>query len=162
MSPKAGWSDEIDRFVGSYVGYAEFEQRGETQKRDLSVDIVKTEGGFSLTWKTVSYRSDGRIKEKTYTVEFTPSTRDRIYGSAMKANLFGKLVPLNPLAGEPFVWARFEDDTLSVFSLFIDESGEYEVQEFHRTLVPEGLSLVFLRMRYDSVEREIRTILKRQ
>jgi len=160
--PATGWSDEIDRFVGNYVGEAEFEDDGEVQKRDLSVDITKSENGFVLKWMSVTYRSDGRTKERTYNVEFLPSPRDHIYGSAMKSNLFGKSVPLNPLMGEPFVWARFEGDTLSVFSLFIDESGEYEIQEFHRTLVPEGLSLVFLRLRYDEVQREIRTILKRQ
>jgi hypothetical protein len=80
----------------------------------------------------------------------------------MKSNLFGKAVPLDPLAGEPFVWARFEGDTFTVYSLFINEVGDYEMQEFHRTLVDEGLELVFRRVQNGVPEREINTLLKRQ
>lgn len=153
---------DIDRFVGTFSGSAEFLVDGEPQNRDLGVVIAKSEGGFEVTWTSVTFRSDGRTKERAYTIAFTPSSRDNIYQSAMKPNLFGKSVPLDPLEGEPFVWARFEEDTLSVFSLFIDESGEYEVQEFHRTLVPEGLDLVFMRLRNGAVEREIKATLERQ
>ena len=42
------------------------------------------------------------------------------------------------------------------------ETGNYEMQEFHRTLVDEGLDLVFQRIRNGAVDREIRTLLKRQ
>lgn len=160
--PTIAGAAEIDRFIGSYIGSAEFVQNGAPQKRNLSVVIDESDNGFVLTWMSVTYRDDGRIKEREYTIEFTPSEREHIYQSAMKSNLFGKSVPLDPLAGEPFVWARFKGDTLSVFSLFIDQSGEYEVQEFHRTLVPEGLSLVFLRFRNGEVQREIRTVLGRE
>lgn len=163
IQPSIGAAAEIDRFVGSYVGTAEFVRDGELQKRDLSVVIEKADDdAFVLTWTSVTFRSDGRRKDRKYTIEFTPSGRDRIYGSAMKSNLFGKSVPLDPLAGEPFVWARFKDDTLSVYSLFIHESGEYEIQEYHRTLVPEGLSLEFARFRNGEIKREIQSILMRE
>ncbi len=159
--PSIGLAEGIDRFIGKYAGHADYVTDGVAQKRDMSVAIEKTKAGFLLTWVSVSYKSDGRTKEKTYSIEFVPSSRENIYQSAMKSNLFGKAVPLDPLAGEPFVWARFEDDTFSVYSLFIDESGAYEVQEFHRTLIDGGLDLVFLRMRDGETEREIRTTLQR-
>ena len=159
--PVATLAAQIDRFEGEYVGEAEFTFEGKVQRRDMSTQIEAIKGGFILSWSSVSYKDDGRTKEKTYTIEFTPSVRDNIYKSAMKKNLFGKATPLDPLQGEPFVWARFEGDTLSVFSLFIDEIGEYEVQEFHRTLVDTGLDLVFKRVRNGVPLKEIRTLLKR-
>ena len=152
----------IDRFVGSYAGQAEFVEAGESRKRDMSTVIEKTKEAFRITWTSVTYKSDGRTKSKTYTIDFVPSQRDNIYQAAMKSNLFGKAVPLDPLAGEPFVWARLEGDTFSVYSLFINEIGEYEIQEFHRTLVEGGLDLVFQRVRDGEAEREIRTKLLRE
>lgn len=160
--PMAVAASVIERFEGSYAGQTEFEVNGTMQKRDLSTTIESTRNGFTITWTSVTYKSDGRTKEKTYTIEFLPSERDNIYQAAMKSNLFGKAVPLNPMAGEPFVWARVEGDTFSVYSLFINEVGEYEIQEFHRTLVEEGLDLLFLRVRNGAPEREIRATLIRQ
>lgn len=162
LLPSISFASEIERFVGTFAGNAEFVSNGENQKRDMSATIEETKSGFKLSWTSVTYKSDGRTKEKTYTIEFVPSSRAHIFQSAMKSNLFGKAVPLDPLAGEPFVWARFEGDTFTVYSLFINEVGDYEMQEFHRTLVDEGLELVFRRVQNGVPEREINTLLKRQ
>lgn len=160
--PTFGWADDLGRFVGSYLGETEFEAGGQTIKRDLSTTIKETREGFEVIWTSVTYRSDGRTKSKTYEIEFVPSARENIFSSAMKTNLFGKAVPLDPLQGDPFVWARFEGETLTVYSLFIDEIGNYEMQEFHRTLVDEGLALLFRRFHNGAIEREIEALLLRQ
>jgi hypothetical protein len=160
--PAAVWAADIDRFVGVYEGHTEFVQNDETQSRDLSTTIAPTKTGFALSWTSVTYRSDGRIKEKNYKIEFVPSPRAGIFGSAMKTNVFGKPEPLDPLNGEPFVWTRIARDTFSTFSLFINEAGEYEMQEYHRTLADGGLDLVFRRVRNGAIEREIKAFLKRQ
>ncbi|WP_257884253.1 hypothetical protein [Sulfitobacter sp. CW3] len=152
---------EFDRFAGSFTGEAEFVFDGETQRRDMSTTIVPTKNGFRLSWTSVSHKDDGRAKSKTYNILFEPSGRKNIYSSAMRTNVFGKDVPLNPLKGEPYVWARLNGDTLSVFSLVIDETGEYEMQEYHRTLVAEGLELEFIRLRNGGALKEIRTLLHR-
>lgn len=65
----------------------------------------------------------------------------------MKANVFGKAVPLDPLKGDPYVWAHLNGGTLSLFSLLIDEDGNYMVQEYHRTLAKGGLNLEYKRLR---------------
>ena len=150
------------RFVGTYVGETEFTENGKTIKRDLSTTIEETKQGFEVSWTSVTYKNDGSSKSKTYTIDFVPSARDNIFSSAMKTNLFGKAVPLDPLQGDPFVWAKFEGNTLTVYSLFIDEVGDYEMQEFHRTLVDEGLDLLFRRLSNGSLEREIKALLVRQ
>lgn len=161
LCPVAAFAADIEQFEGTYEGEAQFVFEGETKKRDMSTTITATKKGFELSWTSVTYKGDGRTKAKTYTVEFIPSNRDNIYKSAMKTNVFGKATPLDPLQGEPFVWARFEGDTLSLYSLFINARGEYELQEFHRTLVEGGLDLVFRLVHNGTSEKEIITTLKR-
>lgn len=153
---------DIEEFFGSYEGNATVEINGEELRRDLSTTISPTKTGFRLQWTSATYKPDGRLKEKTYSIDFVPSQRDGIFSSAMQRNVFGKPVPLNPLEGEPFVWARIEGDSLSVFSLFINEVGEYEMQEFHRRLADGGLDLVFKRVHQGETEREIKAFLKRK
>ncbi len=162
LLPAFAFAGDFDRFAGTFTGNAEFEFEGEVRYRDMSTTIEPTKDGFVLTWTSVSRKDDGRAKAKTYKIKFDPSARPNIYSSAMRTNVFGKSIPLDPLKGEPFVWARLIGDTLSVFSLFIDESGEYEMQEYHRTLVDQGLELKFFVVRNGKPLKTIKTLLKRQ
>ena len=152
----------IEDFIGTFEGNVEFDNNGTPERRDMSVEISETDDGFSVSWTSVSYKSDGRTKEKTYTIAFQPSERDNIFASAMKSNVFGKQVPLDPLKGEPFVWSRIEGDTLTLFSLFIDENGDHEMQEYHRTLADGGLALEFRRLSNGVEVRTIETFLTRK
>lgn len=160
--PNTVQADSITPFIGSFTGTAEFDENGTTVRRDMSAQIAETDEGFSVSWTSATYKPDGRIKEKSYTIEFTPSARDDIYASAMQTNVFGKQIPLNPLKGEPFVWSRIVDDTLTVFSLFINEAGNYEIQEYHRTLTEGGLDLKFLRIQNGLEVRTVETFLARE
>lgn len=161
LLPVTLWAQSAEPFFGTYAGQAEVQTESGMEQRDMSVTIAPVSDGFSVEWTSVITRSDGRTRQGSYQISFQPSQRDGIYGSAMKTNVFGKNVPLDPLAGEPFVWARLEGDTLSVFSLFINEAGAYEMQEYHRTLADGGLDLVFRRVRDAEAQREIRTFLER-
>lgn len=152
----------IERFVGSYSGEADVILEGEADLRDLNTTITSTDDGFSVTWSSGVEKIDGRQTNKTYTIEFLPSDRSDIYGSAMKTNVFGKNVPLDPLKGEPFVWARLEGDTLSLFSLFINEAGDHTIQEYHRTLAEGGLNLRFVKVDSGEPLQELRGFLKRE
>jgi hypothetical protein len=162
LLPAIVFAADVDRFIGTYEGQAETVLDGETKGRDLRASVESSGKGFNLSWTSVSYKVGGDVKERTYEIEFVPSQRDSIYGSAMKTNMFGKQVPLDPLKGEPFVWARFESNTFSVFSLFINEVGEYELQEYHRTLVDGGLDLLFRRVSNGVPQKEITAFLARQ
>ena len=66
------------------------------------------------------------------------------------------------MQGEPYVWARLNGDTLSVYSLFVTDEGGYEIQQYDRTLVAEGLRLKFQRLRNGTPLRSVTTVLKRQ
>ncbi|MGC1497176.1 MAG: hypothetical protein WA790_15300 [Sulfitobacter sp.] len=161
MLPIAGLAADIDRFTGTYSGTAEFTYKGEAEQRDMSVVISPKDEGFSVRWTSVTRKLDGRNKEKTYEIDFAPSARDHIFGSTMKTNVFGKAIPLNPLEGEPYVWSRIVEDTFTVYSLFINEAGGYEMQEYHRTLTDGGLDLVFRRVGPGLPEKEIKAFLER-
>ena len=51
---------------------------------------------------------------------------------------------------------------MTVYSLFIDDNGGYEMQQFDRTLAEGGLSLSFSRFRNGTKSRSVETFLERQ
>jgi hypothetical protein len=154
---------DIDRFVGDYSGSAEIVNNdGTSSPRDLSVSIAKTEKGFVVTWTTITYQSEGRSKAKTYDIYFVPSDRAGVFSAAMKKNVFGHEVQLDPMKGEPYVWARIIADKLTVYSLFVDADGGYELQQFDRTLTDGGLNLEFSRISNGEKRRTTEAFLSRQ
>lgn len=156
-------ANTIKSFVGDYVGSADVvDSDGTSMPRDMSVSIHEIRGGFNISWTTTTYKEDGRIKEGKYSVDFQTTERPDVYSAAMKRNVFGHEVPLDPMKGEPFVWGRIEGDTLTVFSLFIGETGDYELQQFDRTLAEGGLDLSFSRFRNGVKSRSVETFLKKE
>ncbi|EEE36325.1 hypothetical protein RKLH11_158 [Rhodobacteraceae bacterium KLH11] len=153
---------DIAPFLGDYTGSAEvIDSDGTSTPRDMSVSIHEIRGGFNISWSTISYKADGRIKDEKYSVDFQSSDRPDVYSAAMKRNVFGHEVPLDPMKGEPFVWGRIEGNTLTVFSLFIAENGGYELQQFDRTLAEGGLNLSFSRFRDGVKSRSVETFLRK-
>lgn len=156
-------ASEIDPFVGDYIGSATLvDAAGEETPRDMSVSIHETSDGFNVSWVTTTYKQDGRVKEQKFSVDFQPSGRADVFSAAMKRNVFGHEVPLDPMKGEPFVWGRIEGSTLTVFSLFIDETGGYELQQYDRTLADGGLDLSFSRFVNGVKSRSVETFLKKK
>lgn len=152
---------DLERFAGSYEGSAMVElYDGSEAQRDMSVLIAPNDNGFRLEWSTITYRDSG-TKEKRYGINFIDSARDGVYAAAMKRNVFGHEVPLDPMKGEPYLWARVKDDTLTVFSLFVNSDGSYELQQYDRTLKEGGLQLEFRRLHEGKPLRSISTFLKK-
>lgn len=135
-------------FFGSYEGQSISDPDQGLSKRDLAVRIANAgHGAFVVEWTTITRHADGTPNKKSYAITFMPTPREGIYGSAMRTDKFGASVPLDPLKGEPFVWARIKGRTLTVFALLITHSGGYEMQTYERTLTKTGLHLDFLRLR---------------
>lgn len=152
----------MDDFFGSYSGAAQYEQDGQQYERDLSVKISGDSKSFELTWKSVTHRPDGNTKTKEYTVPFISTQRTGIYSSAMRRDLFGGQVALDPLKGDPFVWARITGDIFTVYSLLVLDDGGYEMQVYNRTLQGKDLKLDFDRFRNGERLKTIKAILVRQ
>ncbi|WP_419555541.1 hypothetical protein [Ruegeria lacuscaerulensis] len=163
ISSLHAYAGNIAPFVGDYVGSANLvEDDGTETPRDMSVSIHEIRNGFNVSWSTTTYKSDGRVKEQKFSIDFKPTERSDVYSAAMKRNVFGHEVPLDPMQGEPFVWGRIEGETLTVFSLFIGESGDYELQQFDRTLAEGGLNLSFSRFRDGMKSRSVSTFLEKR
>ncbi|MCX8953064.1 hypothetical protein OU790_06400 [Ruegeria sp. NA] len=154
---------DITPFLGDYVGSANVvDADGTSTPRDMSVSIFETKNGFNVSWQTTTYKLDGRVKEQQFSIDFVPSDRPDVFSAAMKRNVFGHEVPLDPMKGEPFVWGRIEGETLTVFSLFIDVDGGYELQQFDRTLAEDGLNLSFSRFIDGQKSRSVETFLMKR
>ncbi|MFT5615204.1 MAG: hypothetical protein ACI8Q6_002488 [Granulosicoccus sp.] len=154
---------DLSDFTGKYSGSADVEYTdGTSNKRDMSVEISMADDGFNVSWTSTTFKSDGRIKEKSYSIDFIPSGRPNVFSAAQKKDVFGHLVQLDPMKGEPFVWARVIDDKMTVYSLFVNDDGGYEMQQFDRTLTQGGLHLDFSRVRNGKPERSVSTLLTRE
>ena len=154
---------EPARFFGTYTGSAEVVALDGTKiPRDMSVEISKAKDGFRVQWTSVTYRADGKVREKSYQIDFVASDREAAFAAAQRKNVFGHQVQLDPMKGEPYVWARVVDDTLTVYSLFVGEMGGYSLQQYDRTLTEGGLNLRFQAIQNGEVQRAVETFLARQ
>ena len=152
---------QYEKFVGEYLGEGLSNEGDDLTKRDLTVKIKSRRAGFSLTWVSVTHKNDGTLKRKSYTVQFKPERKSGLYGSAMRTDMFGNQVPMDPLKGEPYVWARISGDSLFVYAMLITEEGGYEMQVYERALTPDGMQLTYSRVRNGEIMKTVRGTLKR-
>jgi hypothetical protein len=161
-SSSLGDSGILQKFFGSYEGQSISLADQGLNERDLAVTIKPYQNeGFSLDWTTVTKRPDGKMKHQSYSVAFEPTSREGIYRAAQRRNMFGHFTPLDPMAGEPLLWAHLGDDTLTVQALLITEDGGYEIQTYERRLAPHGLDLTFSRVADGKVLKTINGVLRR-
>lgn len=152
----------ISDFYGKYVGQSVSINGAGLSARDLSVTIKPTKEGFKLTWVTVIYRKNQKASRKSYSIDFTKTPREGIWGSAVRRDAFGGRRSVDPLREDvPFVWATLKGATLTVNALLIIEGGGYELQTYERTLINEGLKLSFTRMRNGERLKQITGVMSR-
>lgn len=157
----AGAPDPIRSFVGEYQGHSIEDSESVLTVHDIDVRITRFDGGFTVEWNTVTRNANGKAERSKYSVNFVPTRREHIFASAMAPNLFGKQVPLNPLEGEPFMWARIMGPTLSVYAMFVTESGGHDMQIYERTLTEGGMQLKIQRLRDEMPYRVITGTLRK-
>ena len=152
----------IEPFFGHFEGKTIVEGDDATTSRDLAVDIQPDGDAFRVIWTTATRQADGDIKRKTYSIGFQATKRPGIFRSTMGTDMFGNRVPLDPMKGDPYVWSRVADGTLTVYSLQITDDGGYDLQVYERRLDgPDRMSLRFSRFREGEPPRELTAILKR-
>ena len=159
--PAAAQGGGIERFYGTYSGEAISESGDELDKRDINADITPQGKGFKVKFTVVVKRGKDKPRRDEYTIMFNPSKRSGIYSSAMRTDVFGNSVPLDPLAGDPYMWARIDGDKFWRYALFVTETGGYEMQTYEYTLVPGGLDLRYSRVRDGEVLRTVTGKLKK-
>jgi hypothetical protein len=152
----------ITPFIGEFVGRSVQAPNEPLSARDLSIKISPhNERGFTLEWTTLIHDGGGE-RRQSYSVDFTPSERQGIFSSAMQRDAFGHSVPLDPLRGEPYVWAAISGQTLTVHAMLITDDGGYEMQVYRRTLTDDGMSLSFSRNRNGQELKTVYGVLARK
>ncbi|WP_037457736.1 hypothetical protein [Skermanella stibiiresistens] len=152
----------LQKFIGNYVGQSISLADQGLSERDLAVTIKPYgDDGFSLDWTTITKRPEGKSKQQSYSVAFEPTPRAGIFRAAQRRNMFGHFTPLDPMAGEPLLWAHLGTDTLTVQALLITEDGGYEIQTYERKLAAHGLDLTFSRVADGKVLKTISGVLRR-
>ena len=146
VSPAAAADPDYRRFFGEYVGEAVSGDSGRVETRDISAKIGPAPKGFTVSWLMNIHRVSGKEKHVEYSMTFLPTKRDNIYSAAMALDAFGNAVPLDPMKGDPYVWARIEGQTLTLYALTVTERGGYDLQVFDRKLVPGGMELRYSRV----------------
>ncbi len=159
--PAAAANATLEQFFGTYAGNISQAPNEPLMPRDLATKISPyDEDGFTLEWTTVIYRADGP-KRQSYAVNFSLTDRPGIFSSAMRNDLFGQSEPLDPLKGDPYLWAQLGGRTLTVHAMLITDDGGYEMQTYERTLAEGGMILKFSRDHNGRVMRTIFGKLKR-
>jgi hypothetical protein len=155
-------SATLQKFFGNYTGQSISLADQGLSERDLAVTIKPYQNeGFSLDWTTITKRPEGKTKHQSYSVAFEPTSRHGIFRAAQRRNMFGHFTPLDPMAGEPYLWAHLSNDTLTVQALLITEDGGYEIQTYERRLAPHGLDLTFSRVADGKILKTISGVLRR-
>src|SRR5262249_43591033 len=95
----------FEKFYGEWVGTATSDTTGEIAPRDIRAKIGASGSGFSISWVLVIHKASGKEKRSEFAVTFQPTKRPNIYGSAMRVDMFGNAAPLDPLKGDPYMWA---------------------------------------------------------
>ena len=166
-APAAAQNRSIEDFFGEYVGQSiagtttTAGDAGEVRPRHLNVSIQPHNGGFTIAWMTITTRASGKTKAKSYLVNFLPAERENIFASAMRLDAAGQPEPLDPISGDPYVWASIEGDALIVRSLIVTDEGGYEIQVYERRLTEDGMDLLFKSYRDGVQMKEIAGTLKR-
>jgi hypothetical protein len=161
-APAAAEEDRaLEDFYGEFVGRsvagstAVAGDEAELTPRHLNVSIHPNDDGFSIAWLTIATRASGKTKAKSYLVDFRATARPGLYASAMRRDTTGALVPLDPMSGDPYVWASIAGATLTVHALLVTDEGGYEVQIYRRTLTDDGMDLTFQRFRDGVLMKEL-------
>ena len=152
----------IDPFVGAFAGEAKVEAGNGIQIRKVSVTIEKSGRGFSVDWTTRIPKAGGKRKTKRFKIQFNPAKQGTLYAAGMRRNMFGKLVPLDPLQGDPYMWAAIRASTLYVYGMHVTEDGGYEFQVYERTVKGDDMTVVFKRFRDGKTLKDITAHLKRE
>ena len=140
----------IENFAGTWRG-AEVEIEspdGELvlEPADLDVQIEGDGGGFQISWTGLVRKDGDAVERQKLDAQFTPTDRPGVFafapgGTSLLSRLFADPATGNPLAGQALLWARLAGQTLTVYSLAIDQHGGLELDRYARTLRDGGLDI---------------------
>jgi hypothetical protein len=137
LTPRAA---SIADFAGAWEGAAVGTDRAD----GLMLTLTGGEHGFHVAWTELGAEAEATSVE----AGFQPSGRENVFSYAPEAGsllsrMFAAPATGNPLAGETLLWARLEAETLTLYSLAIEEDGSFKLDQYRWTLDADGLALRF-------------------
>jgi hypothetical protein len=153
-SEAIGASSDIEPFVGVYVGQQVIEPRATVEPSDLHLQIRPRDQGFLLSWQSLATAEDG--DKHHHRVRFSPTRRPNIYLAVMRCDMFGNLIPLDPMQGEPYLWVRIAGNHLTLYVMYIADDGSHDLRIYRYGLEGDQISLKFERLRDNQPLRVIR------
>lgn len=147
----------LDPFAGQWRGVVVEHKDGFELAADSMVLQLKQDAkGFDLKWGTPDGGDQARFIETDQPGVFSTSASKRGF-----MGLFSSSEEINPLAGDPLIWARFEADSLTVYKLAIDDLGAFSLDRFHMVPAENSLQLRFTRRAHGEAERSFVARLER-
>lgn len=156
--PTAAHATGLGDFAGHWRGESIDSSDGlKVSKEDLSLKFSPIDGGFELEWK-----APGGDVEKAGFVESEdkPGIFSARASSGGLLGFFSSSEEVNPLDGDPLVWARLAGDVLIVYKLVIDEQGAFTLDRYENTLQSDTLRLRFSRRSHGKPEQSLDAHLK--
>lgn len=145
----------LKSFYGTYEGSGIAEDKDSLYfgitMRDIDVTIAPAGKGFSVQWTTV-LRQGGDpdnpdVRRKSSTITFRPTSNPKRFAAVNRTE---------PLSPEGLSWARLDGQTLTVYVLAISDDGRYNLQSYARTITPNGMELLFTRIKEGAKTRSVR------
>ena len=138
---------KVEQFSGSWRGVA-LQITGDIDLAvltpgDLDLRIRPEGDGFRINWVAFSRGEGGEFKRAEAEAKFVPTDRPGVFAfatgdSSLLGWLFADPATGNPLQGETLLWARLQDQTLTVYSLAINSVGGFHIDRYAHTLTDRG------------------------
>ena len=166
-TPKENNTISLEAFYGTYVGVAKEIPTiagTEVAQRDIELMVkpFRKKRGFDMRWVTVIYknsRTDLSVKRREAHAQFIPSYIPSLYEPFHKKNPFKITKKLDLLLGDQLKWARLSGKHLTIYTLQVNDEGEYILKSYHRELTPTGSIVEFKSFTDGSQSKEVTGIL---
>ncbi len=146
MTDIAAGASSITDFSGRWTGKA-IESPDQSISPDiLNIEVLERKGGFELSWNDLTPDGQDKPQAKPLKALFVSTKRENVFEYAPEASsfldrMFASPTTGNPLDGETLLWARIDAEMLTVYSLTIDEGGEFDLDRYSWTKIEDGLVL---------------------
>ena len=128
-----------ERFFGHYQGTSTSVPEGESQKRSISVSIGAGPRRVSWLSGTQRYRRKADVAHrKSHRSHSSLLNAGTSTSQPRAGDVFGHAATMNPLKGDPFIWAVTTADTLTIYILQVTKSGEQDLRIYKRVAHSSG------------------------
>lgn len=148
MPGMASSASLIKDFVGRWPGQSIEQPYNATPSGIIDIEINESSNGFELSWNDLSLNDRGVPDGNALEARFVGTNRQGVFevvpeSGSFLDQMFASPETGNPLDGETLLWARIDTETLAVYSLKIDETGEFNLDHYSWTRTDGGLALLY-------------------